>query len=174
MLRGCILFPPGMGDASSDDAVHQISNGWWMSLIHRSWAPIPTLQIKGDHAIITRLVSKWKSNTKSLRLTAKTPFFSSRHLHWHFPDHSWPSSPLSELPAHTTIAQNVETQGVTNTSGGVDPLASFGTADFVPQCRQLIPAWSNIAFMSSQNLQAHHDEHICPTLAFWLPAALLY
>lgn len=111
MLRGGILFPPGMEDASSDDGVHQSSNGWWCP---PSWVlgPTPALQI-------TRLVSKRNSNTKSLRLTAKTPFSSSCHLHSPFPDHSQPSSPLSESPAHTTTPQNTGSVGGSLTPVGV-------------------------------------------------------
>lgn len=150
MLRGCILFPPGMEDGFSDDVVHQIGNGWWMSLLHGSWAPTPVLQIKGDQAVITRLVSKRSSNTKTLRLTAKTSFSSSCHLHWHFPDRSWPSSPLSELAAHTTTPQNMKT--------GVGSLTPMGMKILCP------PLAQQILFLSagSSSCLIHHCLHVLP------------
>lgn len=79
-------------------------------------------------------------NHKAATPRVSDSFSSSCHLDWPFPDHSWPSSALSELPAHTTSPQNKEIGGVISTSGGEDPLASFGRADFVrhPLAEQIL------------------------------------
>lgn len=41
-------------------------------------------------------------NHKAATPRVSDSFSSSCHLDWPFPDHSWPFSALSELPAHTT------------------------------------------------------------------------
>lgn len=87
-----------------------------------------------------------------LRAKAKPPSSPTRHHKSPSPVHSLSSSPLGELPAHTTAPQTGKT---INISGGEYAQASFGTAGFGPQCWQLILTWCTMALVSFQHNQDH-------------------